>query len=130
MRLCVFPVLALAMSATSVGSGRSEPQIEGVTLHSIGCYWIVSAEPPNRTVRVEWRPGGETAWRIGPPLVRVAPRAHLSADGHSELKVGGNEALFAGSIVSLQPDTEYELRFADSEEAESKMRRTRTGAEP
>lgn len=111
-------------NATSPGEVIPEP----ATLRSLGVRWPVRGDANvNAVVNVAYRVAGAPAWRAGYPLVRPRPE-HQSPD----LRVPGGW-LFAGSIVGLTPDTEYEisltLRDADGGDAERSLR-LRTAAEP
>ncbi len=83
--------------------------VEHPTLLNLGFEWAIRGDANrNATVAVQFRAVGETAWRNALPLVRIGgenvyrPRENLDytvPDG------------FAGSILNLQPGTEYECRF-------------------
>lgn len=63
---------------------------------------------------MSWREaGGE--WRDGAPLWRVEKDAHRSAKGGGSVTVPESEALFAGSLLMLQPATSYEIRLTLSD---------------
>jgi hypothetical protein len=101
---------------------------EPSTLRSLAVRWPVRGDAnANATVGVAYRPAGETPWRPGYPLFRPHPE-HQSPG----LRVAGGW-LFAGSIVDLTADTEYELRLTlrdpDGGGAE-RVLRLRTAAEP
>lgn len=116
--LLIFPALmALALAATSCGDPTREGtrtentveaetlQAEPSTLHSLGLRWPVKGDAnANASVRVQYRRTGEAAWRDGFPLFRTHP-SKLSPENRVP-----NGWLFAGSIVDLSPDTEYEVR--------------------
>jgi hypothetical protein len=80
---------------------------EASTPHSIGVRWpVVGDRNRNATIAVAYRKVGGEAWAEGYPLFRtyndrVSPD-NVVHDGH----------LFAGSIVDLTPDTEYEVRLS------------------
>jgi hypothetical protein len=112
------------VNASAPGDVTGEP----ATLHSLAVRWPVRGDANlNATVAVEYRATGAPAWRAGYPLFRPRPE-HQSAD----LRVSGGW-LFAGSIVGLTPDTEYEVRLTlrdpDGGDAE-RLLRLRTVAEP
>ena len=89
-----------------------EPQLDRPTLHSLGVYWIIR-DDPGRTasVQLEYRKAGTTAWRRGFPLFRVERRAHLREKLVSRIDVPDDGWLFAGSALSLDPATAYELKL-------------------
>ena len=128
----------MANSSAAVG----KPVMEEPTLRSLGVYWIVRGDE-NRNARVEadnLRAGlGE--WRRGPNLFRVAKgdttQAHRQRPGQrareAELDPPSDCWLFAGSLLLLEPDTEYEirLRLIDPDGgAEEVLLKAKTIAEP
>ena len=109
-------------------SAPGEVLPEPATLHSLAVRWPVRGDVnANAWVVVEFRPAGETHWRAALPLFRSHPERQSP-----ELRVPGGW-LFAGSIVELAPDTEYEVRLTlrdpDGGDAE-RLLRLRTAAEP
>ncbi len=81
----------------------------------------------NASVAVEYRAAGEPGWRAGLPLFRPHPDRQSP-----ELRVKDGW-LFAGSVVDLSPDTEYEVRLALRDPdggAAVRQLRLRTAAEP
>jgi hypothetical protein len=97
-----------ADSARPVG----EPVLERPTLHCLGAWWIIAGDE-NRDARilVDYRPAGAADWRAGHPLFRVEKGAHRDGRHGSLLNIPPDAWLFAGSIVMLEPDTEYQLRL-------------------
>lgn len=127
------PVTA-ELAAKNAATALSEPVLEPPTLHSLGAYWIVAGdENENARVEVQYREVARTEWRQGPQLFRVEKGAHENSRGESRLSVPEDAWLFAGSVLLLKPDTEYELRLRlsdpDGGEAERTLR-ARTIAEP
>jgi hypothetical protein len=114
--------LELATKKTAVSStppaaprqtaSSGKPALERPTLHSLGVHWIVP-ESASQTLEVatEYRKAGTGAWRSGPPLFRVAPGAHRNEQGRSSVDVGAGASLFAGSLVMLEPNTDYDIRL-------------------
>ena len=100
----VLPVRALAFT------------VERPTLVSLGFEWRIQGDD-NRNARVEvsFRKRGEAAWRKGLPLMRLqreevpGGRPRNSDYGRYFDYVAPN--MFAGSLLNLEPDTEYECRF-------------------
>src|SRR6202044_1341115 len=96
-----------------------ECQIDPPPLVSLGFPRAI-AGPPNRNARVDvtFRKKGDQQWRPALPLMRLqreqvpggSPR---EGSGHYFTYVAPN--MFAGSILNLDPDTEYECRFALSD---------------
>ena len=120
MRLGWIPVLAAtfglslaAQTATVAGQFLVEPP----TLVSLGFEWKITGDD-NRNAKVDvvYRKKGETPWRDALPLLRLQREEIGTAQN------GGDPAryplfrytaanMFAGSILNLDPDTEYECRF-------------------
>ena len=101
---------------------------EPATLHALAVRWPVRGDAnANATVAVEYRAAGEPAWRAGLPLFRPHPERQSP-----ELRVKDGW-LFAGSLVDLSPDTEYDVRLAlrdpDGGDAVRQLR-LRTAVEP
>ncbi|MBL8232042.1 MAG: hypothetical protein JNL98_26335 [Bryobacterales bacterium] len=96
----------LAQNATEAGRFH----VEHPTLLNLGFEWAIKGDANrNATVAVQFRKVGEARWRDGLPLVRV---------GGGEKVYRRRENLdysipdgFAGSILNLQPGTEYECSF-------------------
>src|SRR5207253_4958800 len=107
---------------------------EPPTLRCLGAYWIVRGDANrNAHVEVEYRKAGASAWSRGPDLFRVEKGANRPEGKPGSVEVPAGAWLFAGSVVSLQPGTEYELRLrlADPDGgAAEKLLRARTRAEP
>jgi hypothetical protein len=143
------PVLAACLGAAGCGSGAATTPVaappapstrpedasvpgevapEPSTLRSLAVRWPVRGDAnANAAVAVEYRRSDEAQWRPAYPLFRPHPE-HQSPP----LRVDGGW-LFAGSIVDLTPDTEYEVRLTlrdpDGGGAE-RVLRLRTAAEP
>ena len=113
--------------------------IEPPTLVSLGFEWRITGDD-NRNARVDvsFRKKGEQQWRKGLPLLRLqheqvpggAPR---DGGGHYFSYVAPN--MFAGSLLNLDPNTEYECRFvlSDPDGVKGKAEKivtARTRAEP
>lgn len=83
--------------------------VEHPTLRNLGFEWEIQGDA-NRdaTVDVEFRHVGEAAWQKGMPLVRIGGEKVYRRREHLDYTVPDG---FAGSILNLQPGTEYECRF-------------------
>ncbi len=112
---------ALAATGKPVVETRSGAfTVERPTLLSLGFEWRIQGDD-NRSARVEvsWRKRGETAWRKGLPLMRLqgevvsGGRPRNSDYGRFYDYVAPN--MFAGSLLNLEPDTQYECRFVLSD---------------
>jgi hypothetical protein len=121
----------IVLSAGDIAANRSqpgEPVPEPATWHSLGVRWPIRGDA-NATagIAVQYRQRGVTAWKNALPLSRIDPEA-----GSDENRVPGGW-LFAGSIVDLTPETEYEVALslvdADGGSAQ-RVLLLRTGGEP
>jgi hypothetical protein len=93
--------------------------VEPPTLVSLGFEWRIAGDDNrNSSVAVTYRKKGEQPWRNALPLLRLqresvpggVPR---DGGGHFYSYVAPN--MFAGSILNLEPDTEYECRLVLSD---------------
>jgi hypothetical protein len=131
------PAQAKAVAQNSTTPG--EFQIDPPTLVSLGFEWRISGDGNrNAHVAVTFRKRGEPNWRNALPLLRLqwerviggAPR-----DGAPHYFDYTAPNMFAGSILDLDPNTEYECRFvlSDPDGVKGKAERTvtvRTRKEP
>ncbi len=110
--------------------------VEPATLICFGFEWKIQGDANrNATVAVEYRKKGAEAWGIGMPLLRIGGetvnyRAYSGLDREYV-----TPHMFAGSIIDLTPDTDYECRLSmsDPDGAIGDTRRVvslRTRAEP
>ena len=110
--------------ASQPGESVAEP----ATFHSLGVRWAVRGDAnSDAVIGVRYRRSAETAWREGLPLVRTDP-----GSVSDENRVAGGW-LFAGSIVDLAPDTEYEVLLTLTDPDGGSTQQTlhmKTGAEP
>jgi hypothetical protein len=120
-----------ARRAAVSGDAASQPGesvAEPATFHSLGVRWAVRGDAnSDAVIEVRYRRSAETAWREGLPLVRTDP-----GSVSDENRVSGGW-LFAGSIVDLVPDTEYEVLLTLTDPDGGSTQRTlrmKTGAEP
>ncbi len=138
----LLPLLALATPAVSWSQTATTPgefTIDPPTLVSAGFAWKIAGDD-NRNAHVEltYRKTGEKAWRKGLALLRLqheyvpggAPR---DGGGHFYSYVAPN--MFAGSLLNLEPGTEYECRLvlSDPDGVKGKAEKTvtvRTRLEP
>jgi hypothetical protein len=106
-----------AQKTTAAGDFSVEPP----TLLSLGFDWKIAGDDNrNASVEVTYRKKGETAWKKGLPLLRLQ---HEWVNGGPP-QASDNPLLprfpfdyvvpdmFSGSILNLEPDTEYQCRFA------------------
>jgi hypothetical protein len=109
-----------------------EVVVEEPTAMSLGLEWKIEGDA-NLDCRVDvaYRRTGEEPWKPAMPLLRVEPGGYPEAGVLWKGADPGN--LLAGSILFLQPDTEYEVKLAlsdpDGGKAE-KIVRAKTRSEP
>jgi len=124
---------ALLCAQNSTTAGRF--YVEHPTLLNLGFEWSISGDDNrNAQVAVQYRRSGESAWRNALPMLRIGGE-NVGRDAenlHYTVPHG-----FAGSILNLQPDTEYECRFtltdpdgASGQTTQTVKVRTRTEPQP
>lgn len=122
MRLLV-PLLIFSFAfplAAQNGATSGEFVVEPATLLSLGFEWKIAGDD-NRDAHVDvtYRVKGQQQWRKSLPLMRlqreqigVAPGpGAATADARYPLFKYTAANMFSGSILNLEPDTEYECRF-------------------
>src|SRR6185295_5467442 len=83
--------------------------VEHPTLLNLGFEWAIEGDANrNASVSVQFRPVGESKWREALPLVRIGGENVYRRRENLDYTVPDG---FAGSILNLQPDTEYECNF-------------------
>ena len=83
--------------------------VEHPTLLNLGFEWAITGDANrNASVAVEFRRVGDSTWRPALPLVRVGGERVFRTREHLDYTVPDG---FAGSILNLEPGTEYECRF-------------------
>src|SRR5437588_3493405 len=83
--------------------------VEHPTLLNLGFEWEIRGDSNrNATVAVEFRAVDESGWRQALPLVRMGGENVYRRRENLDYTVPDG---FAGSILNLQPGTEYECRF-------------------
>ena len=102
-----------AQAANSVTPG--EFVIERPTLKSLGFEWKITGDDNrNSAVDVTYRKTGDKAWKKALPLFRMGgefiagPKPQFGPNYYNYTVPPG----FAGSVLGLEPDTEYEVHFA------------------
>lgn len=117
-----------AVAPGNNASEPGEPVAEPATFHSLGVRWPVRGDAnADAAIGVRYRRRGEAAWQEALPLFRTDP------ESVSDENRVANGWLFAGSIVDLVPDTEYEVALSLADPDGGGTQRTlvmRTGAEP
>lgn len=83
--------------------------VEHPTLVNLGFEWEIRGDANrNATVSVRFRKVGESSWRPALPLVRIGGENVYRRREHLDYIVPDG---FAGSILNLEPGTEYECQF-------------------
>jgi hypothetical protein len=95
----------------------ADPVLDPPTLHSLGAYWMIKGDDnKNAVIQMAYRKAGTSAWTKSLPMLRVEKGAHNGIrmkDKHqSKLVVPDDGWLFAGSVVLLTPNTDYELQLS------------------
>src|SRR5579862_9186705 len=133
--VALFPTPSWSQARTVAGDFVVEPP----TLVSLGFEWRITGDDNrNASVDVTFRKKGEQQWRKGLPLLRLDREQVLGGtprDGGSHYFNYVAPNMFAGSLLDLEPDTEYECRFvlSDPDGVKGKAVRTvtvRTRKEP
>src|SRR5215510_9489978 len=106
-------LLYLFLAAMGAGAENSTLAgnfvVEHPTLLNLGFEWEIRGDANrNATVAVQFRPVGEAVWREALPLVRIGGENVYRRRENLDYTVPDG---FAGSILNLQPGTEYECRF-------------------
>ncbi len=104
-----------AQNKTVAGDFWTEP----ATLVSLGFEWRIAGDDNrNAAVEVTYRKKGEQQWRKALPLLRLQRESvtgGLPRDGTEHFNHYTAPNMFAGSILNLDPDTEYECRLVLSD---------------
>jgi hypothetical protein len=87
--------------------------IDHPTLINLGFEWVIQGDDNrNAKVDVTYRKRGESQWKVAMPLLRLQGERIYQNQGVFDV-ISPN--MFAGSILDLEPDTEYEARFIMSD---------------
>jgi hypothetical protein len=119
-RLAVLSILTFALAGAATAATKPVRAgaftVERPTLVSLGFEWRIEGDDNrNAAVAVSYRKRGETAWRTGLPLLRLqgevvsGGKPRNSDYGRYYDYVAPN--MFAGSLLNLEPGTEYECKF-------------------
>jgi len=105
--LCL--VLAAAAADPANDTRADKLVVEHPTLHNLGFEWKIQGDANrNAAVEVQFRPVGEGNWRQALPLLRIGGEKVYRRRENLDYTVPDG---FAGSILNLQPGTEYECRL-------------------
>ena len=113
--ITLFPAASWSQTNTVAGEFLIDPP----TLVSLGFEWKLAGDDNrNAHVEVTYRKKGEQQWRKGLPLLRLQHEqvfggAAREGASHYYSYVAPN--MFAGSLLNLEPATEYECRFVLSD---------------
>jgi hypothetical protein len=124
------PKAARAAEQNRVTAG--EFIIDPPTLINLGFEWMIDGDyNRNATVEVRYRKKGDRDWKAALPLLRLQ-HERINRDPQLDVIVPN---MFAGSILDLEPDTEYECSFvmSDPDDSRGQTRKTvtvHTRAEP
>ena len=107
-------ILLLALAAHAQDATRAgQFTVEHPTLRNLGFEWAISGDANrNASVKVDFRAVGTSDWREALPLVRIGGERVFRKREHLDYTVPDG---FAGSILNVEPDTEYECRFVLSD---------------
>ena len=101
--------LAAMGSSTENSTAAGKLVVEHPTLLNLGFEWPIRGDANrNATVTVQFREVGEPGWRQALPLVRMGGENVYRRRENLDYTVPDG---FAGSILNLQPGTEYECQF-------------------
>jgi hypothetical protein len=102
-------LLAAASLSAADGVTAGRFVVERPTLICLGFEWQISGDDNrNAAVEVSYRKAGTTDWKSGMPLLRLGGERIFRQDLNLDYTV---PEMFAGSILDLDPDTEYECEF-------------------
>jgi hypothetical protein len=82
--------------------------IEPPTLQNLGFEWFIDGDANrNASVMVSYRESGSDEWLPALPLLRLGGE-RISSGAQLDVLV---PPMFAGSVLDLEPDTAYQVRF-------------------
>ncbi len=110
-----FPAVSQSQTSAVAGDFRIDPP----TLTALGFEWRISGDD-NRNARVEatYRKKGDREWRKALPLLRLQHESVSNGGpgrGRNWYYTYDAPNMFAGSILNLEPGTEYECHFVLSD---------------
>ena len=123
LNLVLLPALFTGPLWSEAKTTAGEFTVEPATLLSLGFEWRITGDDNrNAHVDVTFRKKGEQQWHKALPLMRIQNEQIGVAPAGPPGGGRGGEAryplfkytapnMFAGSILNLEPDTEYECRF-------------------
>src|SRR5689334_7855896 len=103
---------ARAADAKSNAVTAGEFIVDPPTLINLGFEWMIQGDDNrNAKVEVSYRKKGDSQWREALPLLRLQNEEIFQGDRLDVVSPN----MFAGSILDLEPGTEYEARFVMSD---------------
>jgi hypothetical protein len=106
----IIPATAQDASKDSNATAAGDLYVEPSTLHSLGFEWNVQGDDNrNCRVTVEFRRAGDADWRKAEDLLRICGEKVSTLDKKLAYTCGN---LYAGSILFLEPATQYEVKLA------------------
>lgn len=135
---CCVAVLSLVAQNELLAEDATRPgrfYVEHPTLLNLGFEWPITGDDNrNATVSVKFRKLGEAKWRDALPLARIGGENVYRRRENLDYTVPDG---FAGSILNLEPGTEYECHFnlidpdgVTGEAAQTVKVKTRTEPQP
>jgi hypothetical protein len=110
---------AFAAPADDVRTHAGNVVVEKPTLLSLGFEWKIEGDANrNSAVDIYYRKAGQSEWRKGLPMLRMGgefiagPKPQYGEQNYYNYTVASG---FAGSVLGLEPDTEYETRLVLSD---------------
>jgi hypothetical protein len=99
------PILAIGSKPPALAVKAGAFIVEPPTLICLGFEWEIDGDDNrNATVGVRYRKSAQTTWNEGMPLLRMGGEKIFRAPYTVPNR-------FAGSIIDLEPDTEYEVQL-------------------
>lgn len=109
MRFLIILLLSALSLAAQNATKAGVFTVEHPTLLSLGFEWPIEGDANrNATVTVQYRAAGQAQWRNALPLLRMGGESIFRRRENFEYTVPDG---FAGSILGLQPGTEYECQL-------------------
>jgi hypothetical protein len=113
---------AIIPLASAEASNRVVPgtfTVERPTLVALGFQWMIEGDDNrNSVVETSYRKAGQSQWRQGLPMMRLnrefvaGPTPQYGEHNYFNFTAPNG---FAGSLLDLEPDTEYEVRLTLSD---------------
>ena len=102
------PVLAQTVADSRNAVTTGELLVEPPTLINLGFEWFIEGDDNrNASVEVAFRKSGDSAWIPALSLLRLQGE-RISVGPQFDVIVPN---MFAGSVLDLEPDTDYQVRF-------------------